>query len=169
MVCCYRSVTKSCPTVCNPVDYSTPGFPILHCLPEFAQIHVHWVTEISNTSSSATPFSFCLQPFPASGSFPVSWLFTSGGQSIGTSASASILPMNIQGWFPLGLSGLISLQSKGLSRVFSDSSKASILCHSAFFTVQLSCTSIHDYWKNHSFDRMELCWQSNVSAFEYAF
>ena len=120
MVCCYRSVTKSCPTLCNPVDYSTPGFPILHCLPEFAQIHVHWVTEISNTSSSATPFSFCLQPFPASGSFPVSWLFTSGGQSIGTSASASILPMNIQGWFPLGLSGLICLLSKGISRVFSN-------------------------------------------------
>ena len=59
---------------------------------QFAQIHVHWVAEISNTSSSATPFSFCLQSFPASGSFPVSWLFTSGGQSIGASASASILP-----------------------------------------------------------------------------
>ena len=70
-------------------------------------------------SSSAIPFSSCLQSFPASGSFPVNWLFASGGQSIGASASASILPMNIQGWFPLGLTGLIFLQSKGLSRVFS--------------------------------------------------
>ena len=70
-------------------------------------------------SSSATLFSSCLQSFLASGCFPMSWLFTSGGQSIGASASASVLSMNIQGWFPLGLSGLISLQSKGLSRIFS--------------------------------------------------
>ena len=70
-------------------------------------------------SSSATLFSFCLQSFPASGSFPMSWLFASGGQSIRPSASASVLPMKIHGWFPLGLTGLISLQSKGLSRVFS--------------------------------------------------
>ena len=71
-------------------------------------------------SSSATPFSFCLQSFPASGSFPVSQLFTSGGQSIGASASASVLSVNIRGRFPLGLTGLISPQSKGLSRVFSN-------------------------------------------------
>ena len=70
-------------------------------------------------SSSAARFSFPLQSFPASGSFPMSRLFASGGQSIGASASASVLPMNIQGWFSLGLTGLISLQSKGLSRVFS--------------------------------------------------
>ena len=70
-------------------------------------------------SSSVTPFTSCLQSFPASGSFPVSGLFTSGGQSIGASASASVLPMNIQGWFPLGLTSLISLLSKELSRVFS--------------------------------------------------
>ena len=70
-------------------------------------------------SSSVVPFSSCLQSFPASGSFPVSWLFMSGGQSIGASASASVLPMNIQGWFLLGLTGLISFLSKGLSRVFS--------------------------------------------------
>ena len=69
-------------------------------------------------SSSVVPFSFCLQPFPTSGSFPVSQFFESGGQSIGTSASASVLSVNIQDWFPLGLAGLISLQSKGLSRVF---------------------------------------------------
>ena len=71
-------------------------------------------------SSSVVPFSFCLQSFPASGSFPMSGLFASGGQSIGASASASVLPMNIQDWFPLGWTGWISLQSKGLSRVFSN-------------------------------------------------
>ena len=70
-------------------------------------------------SSFATLFSFCLQSFPASGSFPVSWLFASGDQSTGASASASVLPMNIQDWFPLGWAGWISLQSKGLSRGFS--------------------------------------------------
>ena len=70
-------------------------------------------------SSSVTPFSSCPQSFPASGSFPMSWLLASGGQSIGDSASASVLPMNIQDWFPLGWTGLITLLSKGLSRVFS--------------------------------------------------
>ena len=85
-------------------------------------------------SSSVIPFSSCLQFFPASGSFPVSQIFASGGQSIGASASASVFPMNIQGWFPLGLTGLISLQSKGLSRVLLQhhSSKASIVWHSDF-------------------------------------
>ena len=71
-------------------------------------------------SSSVAPFSSCLQSFLASGPFPLSWLFASGSQSIGVSASASVLPVNIQGWFPLGLSGWISLQSTGLSRVFSN-------------------------------------------------
>ena len=71
-------------------------------------------------SSSVIPFSSCLQSFPASGSFPRSQFFTSGGQSIGVSALASVLPMNIQDWFPLGWTGLISLQSKELSRVFSN-------------------------------------------------
>ena len=71
-------------------------------------------------SSSVVPFSSCLQSFPASGSFPMSQFFTSGGQSIGVSASASVLPMNIQDWFPLGLTGWIFLQSIGLSRVFSN-------------------------------------------------
>ena len=90
------------------------------------------------TSSSVSPFSSCRQSFPASGSFTVSWLFTSSGQSIGVSASVSVLPVNIQGWFPLGLTGLVLL-SKGLWRVFSStSSKASVLRCSAFSMVQLS-------------------------------
>ena len=87
-----------------------------------------------NISSSVVPFSSCLQFFPASGSFLMSQLFASGGQSIGTSASASVLPMNIQDWFPLGWTGLISLPSKGLSRVFSSTTAQK---HSDFFMVQL--------------------------------
>jgi len=86
-------------------------------------------------SSSVILFSSCPQSFPASGSFPMSQFFTSGGQRIGVSASTSVLAMNIQEWFPLGWTGCISLQSKGLSRVFS-SSKASLLQRSAFFMVQ---------------------------------
>ena len=91
-------------------------------------------------SSSVIPFSSCPQSFPASGSFQMSHFFISGGQSIGVSASPSVLLMNIQDWFPLGWTDWISLQSKGLSRVFSNtnSSKASILQCSAFFIVQLS-------------------------------
>ena len=79
------------------------------------KLHVHR----STISFSVVPFSSCLQSFPASGPFPMSRVFASGGQSIGASASASVLPMSIWGWFPLGLTGLISLLSKGLSRVFS--------------------------------------------------
>ena len=110
-------VIQLCPTFCNPMDCSMPGFPVLHCLLEFAQTHVHWIWCHSTISSSVARFSSCLQSFSASGSFPMSWLFASGGQII--EASASVLLMNIQGWFPLGLTGLISLLSKGLSRVFS--------------------------------------------------
>ena len=81
--------------------------------------HVHWVSDAIQ-HSSVIPFSSCLQSFPASGSFQMSQFFASGGQSIGASASASVLPINIQDWFPLGFTGWISLQSKGLSRVFSN-------------------------------------------------
>ena len=98
------------------MDCSTPRFPVLHHLPEFAQTHVYlsqWCHPA--ISCPVTPFSSCPQSSPASGSFPVSWFFVSGGQSIEASASASVLPMNIQCWFPLGVTGLISLQSKGLS------------------------------------------------------
>ena len=91
-------------------------------------------------SFSVIPFSSCPQSFPASESFPMSWIFPSGGQSVGASASASVLPMNIQGWFPLGLSGFISFQSKGLlkSLPLHHNLKASILLCSAFLMVQLS-------------------------------
>ena len=119
--CC--SITKPCPAICNPMDCSMPGFPVLQYLPEFAQTHVRWVGDGHPTiSSSVTPFSSYPQSFPASGSLSVSQLFASGGQSIGLQiigASASVLLMNIQDWFLLGLTSLISSQSKELSRVFS--------------------------------------------------
>ena len=112
-------------------------------------------------SFSVTLFSSCPQSYPTSESFPMSQFCSSGGQSIG--ASASVLPMNIQGWFPLGLIGLFPLLSKGLSIVIS-----SISLKHQFFGAQLSygpiLTSVHDYWKNHSFDYTDLCRQSDVST-----
>ena len=121
----------------------------------------------STILSSTTPFSSCPQSFPASGSFPVSWLFSSDGQSIGTSASASVLPINIQGWFPLGLTSLISLQSKWLSRVFSGitvQNRQFFGTVYVFFMVQLS----HPHMttgKAINSDCMDICWQSDASAF----
>ena len=102
-------------------------------------------------SSSVVPFASCLQRFSASGFFLMSRLFTSGGRSIGVSASTSVLPMNIEDWFPLGLTCLISLQSKGLSRVFSSTTgRRHQFFGSLFYCPTL--TSIHDYWKKRSFD-----------------
>ena len=95
-------------------------------------------------SSSVDPFSSCPQSFPASGFFPMSWPFTSGGQRIGASASASVLPMNVQGWYPLGWAVFIFLQSKGLSRVFSSINSLAL---SLLYGPTLK--SVHDFWKNH--------------------
>ena len=107
--CC--SVTAQfCPTLCDPIDCRAPGLPVLHRLPESAQTHAHWVGDAIQPSHPLVPFSSCLQSFPASGSFPMSQLFTSGSQSTG--ASALVLPVNIQDWFPLGLTGLISLSPR---------------------------------------------------------
>ena len=117
----------------RPMDCSTPGLPVYHQLPEFIQTHVHWVSDAIQPSSSVVLSSSCLQSFPALGSFQMSQFFSSGGQSIGVSASASVLPVNIQDWFPSGWIGWISLQSKGLSRVLSNTLRCL-----AFFIVQLS-------------------------------
>ena len=124
--CC--SVTQSCLTLCNSV---------LHYLPELAQTRVHLVSDTIQPSHPVTLFSSCFQSLSASGSFPVSQLFAWGGQSIGVSASTSVLPMNIQDWSPLGCSGWISLQSMGLSRVFSNTT---VKKHQ-FFSTQLSSQS----------------------------
>ena len=106
-------------TLCNTMDCSTPGCPVHHQLPEFTHACLLSRRCHPTISSSVIPFSSHLQSFPVSRSFQMSQLFASGGQSIGVSASASVLPMNIQGSFPLGWTGWISLLSKGLSRVFS--------------------------------------------------
>ena len=113
-------------------------------------------------SSSAALLCFCFQSFPASGSSPMSWLFASDNQSIGESASASVLPMNIQDWVPLGLTRLISLQSKGLSRVFSSTAVQKHQFFSISFLYGPTHTPIHDYWKNHSFCYMDLCGHFNM-------
>ena len=116
-------------------------------------------------SSSVVPNSSCSQSFPASGSFQMSQLFTSGGQSIGVSASTPVLPMNTQDWFPLGWNGWIrssTIESQESSPILQFKSINSL----AFsFLYSPTLTSIYDYWKNHSHDQTEFCWQSNVSAF----
>ena len=103
-------------------------------------------------SSFVIPFSSHLQSFPASGSFPMSQFFTPGGQSIIVSASASVLPMNIQDWFPLEWTGWISLPSKGLSRVFSNTTVQKHKFLGSQLSYSRTLTSIHNHWKNHSFD-----------------
>ena len=117
----FSSLAQSCPTLLDPMNLSTPGLPVCHQLPEFAQTHVHWVGDAIQPSH---PLSSPSPPAPkslsASESFQMSQLFTSGGQSIGVSVSASVLPVNTHDWSPLGWPGWISLQSKGLSRVFSN-------------------------------------------------
>ena len=147
----FSSFAQSCPTLCNPMNCSiirplcpspTPGVCPNSC-PLSRCCHLY-------ISSSVVPFS-CLQSFPASGSFQMSQLFTSGDQSAGVSASTLVLSMDTQDWSPLGWTGWISLQSKGLSRVFSNTTvqKHQFLLS---FLYSPTLTSIHDYWKNHSLD-----------------
>ena len=116
-------------------------------------------------SSSVIPFSSCPQSLPASGSFPMSQLFTWGGQSTGVSASTSVLPMNTQDWCPLGWTGWISFQSRDCQESSPTPQFKSINSPVLSFLLSPILTSIHDQWKNHSLDQMDLCWQSNVSAF----
>ena len=142
----FNSVTQSCLTLCDPMNRSTPGLPIHHQLPEFTQTHVHRVGDaIQPSYPLLSPSPHALKSFPASGSFQMSQLFTSSGQSIRVSASTSVLPMNTQDWSPLGWTGWTSLQSKGLSRVFSNTT---VQKHQ-FFGAQLSLQSssyIHTYY-----------------------
>ena len=132
----FRLVAQSCLTLCDPMNCSMPSLPIHHQPLEFTQTHVH---RVSDTIQPSHPLSslFCPQSLPAPVSFPMSQLFVWGGQSIEVSASASVLPMNTQGWFPLEWTGWISLQCKGLSRVFSNTT---VQKHQ-FFSPQLSSQS----------------------------
>ena len=113
LTCCSHRVTQSCLTLCNIMDCSTPCFPVHHYLPEFAQTDVHWVDDAIQPSHPLLPLSPPALNFSQHQGF-----FSKSNQTIGASASASVLPMNIHSWFPLGLTDWISLLSKGLSRVF---------------------------------------------------
>ena len=120
----------------QPPGLQQAKFPCLLLSPGVVQIHVHWVGDVIQPSHPVAPFSSCPPSFPASASFLMSLLFAPGGKRPGASASASVLPMNIQGWFPLGRTGLISLKSKGLSRGFSS-------------TIRLVCTQKNCYTDVH--------------------
>ena len=151
MSCCC-SVAQSCLTLCKPINCSMPSFLVLHHLLEFAQTHVHWVGDAIQPSrplSSLSPPAFNLSQHQ--GLFLMSQLFTSCGQSIGASASASVLPVNIQGWFPLGMTGLISLMPNGLSSVFANTTvwkhqffSAQPYIHS--FLDSFPIWAVTDYW-----------------------
>ena len=115
----FRSVTRSCLTLCSSMDHSTPGLPVHHQLPEHTQIHVHWVSDAIQPSHPVSSLSPAFDLSQHQGLFK--WVsLCICGQGIGVSASTSVLPMNTQDWSPLGWTGWISLQSKGLSRVFSN-------------------------------------------------
>ena len=161
----FRSVAQLCLTLCNPMDCSTPVFPVLHHLPELAQTFVHWVSDAIQPSHPlfVVPFFSCPNLSHHQGLFPVNWLLL-GGQSIG--ASASVLSMNIQGWFTLRLTGLITLLFKRLSRVLSSTKvwRHQFSGIQPFFIFQL----LHPYMttgKKYNSDSMDPCRQSNVSAF----
>ena len=146
--CC--SVARSCPILWKPMDCSTPAFPVLHCLLELAPIHVHWVAiQPSHSLSSPSPLPSI---FPRFRVFSMSQFFASGGQSTKASAWTSVLPVNIQGWFALGLTGLISLLSRGLSRIFSSTT---IWKHPLFGAQPSLWSNFHIHTsllENHSFD-----------------
>ena len=152
------SVAQLCPTLWDPMDCSTPGFPVIQHLPELAQTHVHWVIK-SNILSSNIPFSSYFQSFPASGYFPLSWLFTSGGQSIGASPSSSVPQMNILDWFLLEFwlvfypCSLKDTTQSSPTPQFKSISSSALSCLDS-----PAVTSIHDYWINHNLEETDLCW-----------
>ena len=133
----FSSVAQLCLTLCNHMDCSTPDLPVPSSTPGAYSNSCPSSRWFHSTITSVIRFSYHLRSFPTSWCFPRSQFFASGGQRIGASVSASVLPMNIQNWFPLGLTGWISLQSKGLSRVFSNTT----LKKHQFFSAQLSSQS----------------------------
>ena len=163
-VYCY-SVAQSCPTLFHPMDRCTPGLPVHHQLLELAQTQVHWVSDAIQPCHPLlppSPFAFNLSQHHSLFKWvvlcirwPKYWSFS----------SASVLPMNIQDWFPLGWTGLISLLSRDSQESYPTPQFKSINSLVLSFLYSPTLTSIYNYWKNHSFDQTDLCWQSNVSAF----
>ena len=156
-----QSVAQSYLFVTPCTAHSTPGFPVLNLFLESnsGPLSSRWHPTIS---SSVIPFSSCFQFFPASGFFPTSWLFPVGGQSIGNSTSASVPPINIQGCFPLGLTGLISLLSKGLSRVPRVFCSTTVQKHQ-FFSIQPSLWP-NSHIRMWSFEKPSLWQYGSLSA-----
>ena len=157
-ICC--SVTQSCRTLHNPMDCHMPGFLVFHHLLELAQTQIWtaWI-QLHLIGDDTQPSLPLLPPSPPAfivfqhqGAFLMSPLFTSGGQSIGVSTSTAVLPISIQDWSPLGWTGWISLQSKGLLRVFSTPQFKSINSSALSLHYGPTLTSIQDCWKNHSFN-----------------
>ena len=157
---CY-SVTQSCPTL-RPHGQQQARFPCPSPSPRVCSksCPLSWWCH-TTISSSVIPLSSCLQSFPALASFPVNWLFTLGGQSIGASAWESVLPMNIQSRFLVGLTGLVSLTLESLSSTTVKKHQFS----AAQFLCDPTLTSTHDFWKIHGFDYIALCQQGDISAF----
>ena len=146
----FSSVAQSCPTLCDPMNRSTPGLPVHHQLPEFTQ-SIESVMPSSHLIL-CRPLLLLPQSLPASESFPMSQPFAWGGQSTGVSALASFLPKKSQGWSPSEWTGWISLQSEGLSRVFSNTTVQSINSSVLSLLHSPTLTSIYDQRKNHSLD-----------------
>ena len=147
----FSSVTQSCPTLCDPMDYSTLGFPVHHQLLELTQTHVHWVGDAIQPSrplSSPSPPSI----FPRSRSFLMSQFFASGCQSIVVATSASVLPMHIQSWFPLGLTDWSPCSPRDSQESSPTTQFKSINSSALSFHYGPTLTSIHDCWKTRSFD-----------------
>ena len=159
--CC--SVAKSCSILCNPKDCSMPGFLVLHYLLEFAQTHIHWV------SDAIQPSHPLLSPSPPAFNLSqdqdlLNEFFVSGDHSTGASASASVLPMNIQDWFPLGLTGWYPCCPRG-SQESSPAQFKGINSLALSLLYGPTLTFVQEYQKNHSFDCTDLNGQSDVSAF----
>ena len=148
----FSSVTQSCLTLCDPMDCSRPGFPaITNSQSLYKLMSIDWWCHLT-ISSSVVPFSSHPQCLPASGTSPMSQFFTSGSQSIGVSALASVLPMNIQDWFPIGLTRWSPCSPRDSQESFPIPQFKSINSSAFSFLYSPTLTSIHDYWKNHSFD-----------------
>ena len=162
----FSSVSQSCLTLCNPVDCSTPGLAVLHQILELGKLMSIELVLPSNHLLLCHPLSSCLQSCPVTGSFLMSQFFISVGQSIGGSISASVLAMNIQDWFPLGWLGESPYSPRDCQESRPTPQFKTI--NSSLLTILYGATvtSIHDNWKNLSFDYTELFQQSNLSTFK---
>ena len=160
---CSVQFTQSCPTLWDPMNCSTPGLPVHHQLPEFTQTRLSSRWCHPAISSSVVPFSSCPQSLPASESFPMSQFFAWGGQSTGVSALATFLPKNIQDWSPLEWTVWISLESKGLSRVFSNTTVQKFNSYTLYFLrelLQCRTPGITPNQLNHGSPAISVVWSS---------